>query len=129
MMVTIVWNPFGFHLLNALPKGTSVTGGTTVTISFHPSSRCAQHGRRDDSVFMGIMRGSTPCKNIGISVEKMVCGSSLIYPAPPHDLAPSDFFLFGHIIKCLARTTFASRDELFEGIRIVMMEIPMEIYQ
>jgi hypothetical protein len=27
MMVTITWNPLKFHLLNALPKGSSFTKG------------------------------------------------------------------------------------------------------
>jgi hypothetical protein len=35
IMVTIAWNPLGFHLLNALPKGRSFTMG------YHHDNICA----------------------------------------------------------------------------------------
>jgi hypothetical protein len=43
-----------------------------------------------------------------------------ILPHPPDspDLAPSDFFLFGHVKQSVAGMTFASRDEVFEAILI-----------
>jgi hypothetical protein len=51
-----------------------------------------------------------------------------ILPQPPYsaDLAPSDFFLFGHVILPLAGMTFASRHESFEAILTVVMNIPRE---
>jgi hypothetical protein len=52
-----------------------------------------------------------------------------ILPQPPYsaDLAPSDFFLFGHVQLSLAGMTFASHDESFEAILSVVMKIPKDI--
>jgi hypothetical protein len=43
-----------------------------------------------------------------------------------HDLALSDFFLFGHVKQFLAGMIFPSRDELFEAILSVVMKISIE---
>jgi histone-lysine N-methyltransferase SETMAR len=51
---------------------------------------------------------------------------SLTHPPYSPDLAPSDFFLFGHINQCVAEMTFGSGDKLFEAIPSVVMEILIE---
>jgi hypothetical protein len=51
---------------------------------------------------------------------------SLPHLSYSHDLAPSDFFLFGHVKQSLAGMIFASRHELFEAILSVVMKIPIE---
>jgi hypothetical protein len=51
----------------------------------------------------------------------------LTHPPYSPDLAPSDFFLFGHVKHSLAGAAFASRSELFEAIPSVVTEIPREI--
>jgi hypothetical protein len=45
---------------------------------------------------------------------------------PPHspDLAPSDFFLFGHIKLYLQGTVFPSHEELFASIHEIVGNIP-----
>jgi hypothetical protein len=45
---------------------------------------------------------------------------------PPYssDLAPSDFFLFGHIKHCLQGIVFPSREELLTAIHEIVRAIP-----
>jgi hypothetical protein len=40
-------------------------------------------------------------------------------PHPPDspDLAPSDFYLFGHVKHCLAGAFFADAGELFQAVK------------
>jgi hypothetical protein len=47
---------------------------------------------------------------------------------PPHspDLAPADFFLFGHVKHCLQGTIFPSREELLEAINEIITVIPSQ---
>jgi hypothetical protein len=49
-------------------------------------------------------------------------------PHPPYspDLAPSDFFLFGHIKECLKGMVFPSYDELLDAIGEVVTGIDSE---
>jgi hypothetical protein len=46
-------------------------------------------------------------------------------PHPPYspDLAPPDFYLFGHIKGCLAGLSFENADELLESVRAVLRGI------
>jgi hypothetical protein len=124
-MVTIAWNPWGFHLLNALPKGSSFTGeyycnnilAGLLQLRPAPESRrlclLADHARvhtgRQCQDFLGENR-------------------LRILTQPPYspDLVPSDFVVFGHVKHCLAVAAFASRSELFEAIQSVGTEIPIE---
>jgi hypothetical protein len=50
---------------------------------------------------------------------------------PPYsaDLAPSDFFLFGHVKNRLHGITFQSHDESLAGIVAVLGQIPIETLQ
>jgi hypothetical protein len=50
---------------------------------------------------------------------------------PPYlpDLAPSDFFFFGHVKNRLQGIVFRSNGELLAGIREVLDEIPVETLQ
>jgi hypothetical protein len=63
-------------------KVAVVQGCTTVTIAVQTSSRGTRQRRRDNFAFIRMMQGSTPRNNVGISVEKMVCGSSPTHPTP-----------------------------------------------
>jgi hypothetical protein len=49
-------------------------------------------------------------------------------PHPPYspDLAPSDFFLFGHVKTALRGTVFESAKELLEAVTTILRGIPTE---
>jgi hypothetical protein len=125
MMVTIAWNPLGFHLLNALPKGNSFTGEyyRNHIVASLLQLRSASDGKRfclhADNARVHTAR---KCQDFGRENRLCILTHRLCSP----DFAPSDFFLFGHLKHCLAETVFASRSELFEAIQNVMTEIPIE---
>jgi histone-lysine N-methyltransferase SETMAR len=47
-----------------------------------------------------------------------------VHPPYSPDLAPSDFFLFGHIKHCLHGVTFPSREEFLAAIHGIVAIIP-----
>jgi hypothetical protein len=51
------------------------------------------------------------------------------HPSQSPDLAPPDFFLFGHVKNRLQRITFQSHDELPARIVAVFGQIPIETLQ
>jgi histone-lysine N-methyltransferase SETMAR len=125
MMVTSVWNPLGFHLLNALPKGSSFTGGYYLdnilaeVIQLPPT--WAERKLRlhtDNARVHNAHKCQDFCRENGLRI--------ILHPPYSPDLAPSDFFQFGHIKRCLARIAFVSRDELFEVIQSVVMTTPID---
>jgi hypothetical protein len=81
-MVTMASNPLGFHLLNALPKGSSFAGEYYRNNILAASSGWDQHRGAVDSVFMPTMRASTLLENVRICLAKSVCASSPTHPTP-----------------------------------------------
>jgi hypothetical protein len=45
------------------------------------------------------------------------------HPPYPPDLAPSDFYLFGHVKGCVAGNAFEDADELFGAIQRILGDI------
>jgi hypothetical protein len=111
MMVTIAWNPLGFHFLDALPKSNPFNAEhyrVNLLTEFLPL-RPHVDGRRliihADNARPPITR---KCRAF---CEKKLLRLA-VHPAHSRDLAPSDFFLFGHIKHCLRGIAFLSRGEL-----------------
>jgi hypothetical protein len=71
------------------------------------------------------MQDGTLLKNVELFVQKMGCGWLHIDPFSP-DLAPQDFFLFGHVQNRLEEIVFQPQEELLAGIREVLDEILVE---
>jgi histone-lysine N-methyltransferase SETMAR len=111
MIVTIAWNPLGFHLLDALPKGNTfnvkyyLVNLLTEFLPLHPEV----DGRRL------VIHADNKRPHIARKY-RVFCKENLVrlavYPAYSPNLAPSDFFLFGHIKHCLRGIAFPSREEL-----------------
>jgi histone-lysine N-methyltransferase SETMAR len=125
IMVTIAWNPLGFHLVEILPKGRSFNAEyyrdniLTELIQFRPEA-----GERYLVIHVDNPRPHT-AQNCGT-----FCAENGLRPAthPPcsPDLAPSDFFLFGDVKHCLHGIIFSSGEELLGGICGLVGEIPLE---
>jgi histone-lysine N-methyltransferase SETMAR len=111
MMVTIAWNPLGFHLLDALPKGNTFNAKyyrvnlLTKLLPLRPQV----DGRRP-VIHAGNARPHMARKCRAFCEENLL--RLAMHPAYSPDLAPSDFFLFGHIKHCLHGIAFPSREEL-----------------
>jgi hypothetical protein len=64
MMVTIVWNPQGFHLVDALPKGQKFNANYYIDIILQPLLESRSTGRSQVSSFMRTMRDLTPFEKL-----------------------------------------------------------------
>jgi hypothetical protein len=125
MMMTIVWNPLGFHLLNALPKGNSSNGEYyrdnifAGLIPLHSAVGVRQLCVHADNARLHIAQnGRHFCDENGLRFLTNL-------PYFP-DLAPSNLFLFGHVKGYLHEMAFATRGELFEAIQRVVEVIPID---
>jgi histone-lysine N-methyltransferase SETMAR len=100
-MLTIVWNPHGFHLIKVLEKDRKFNAGYYIAEILEPlfqwrSIEAACDERKllvhADNARPHIAMLSTQCFNRRKSA-----------PHPPYspDLVPSDFYLFGYVKRCL----------------------------
>jgi hypothetical protein len=111
--LTIAWNPFGFHLLEALPKGRIFNAEcyrdniVTALVQFLPESG----GRR--LIFH-------------VDYAKLRFAR---YPPSSPDIAPPDFFHVGHVKNHLQGIVFQSQEELLAVMSEVLDEISVETWE
>jgi transposase len=122
---TIAWNPLGFPLIVALPKGITCNAEyyrdnilATLT-QLQPED----DGRRlvvhaDNARAHTTQQCRTFCEENGLRLA----------PHPPYspDLTPSDFFLFGYVKERLKEMVFPSYEELLDVIGEVVTGIELE---
>jgi hypothetical protein len=122
MMVMIVWNPHGFHLIEALPKGHTFNAAYYVNIipqplladrSSGPSASLVIHADNE--------RLSAAWKTLNCYREKRLG----IAPHPPYspDLKASDFFLFGHVKHVVEGADFPSDEPVLSAIPSVLSRL------
>jgi transposase len=122
-MVTIAWNPLGFHFLDPLPKGNTFDTEyyrVDILTEFLPF-RPHVDGRRL-IIHADNARPQTTRKFRAFCEENRL-RLAVRSPYSP-DLAPSDFLLFGHIKHCLEGIAFPSREELLAAIHKIVGAIP-----
>jgi hypothetical protein len=120
-MLTIVWNPRGFHLIKVLEKGRKFNAGYYIAEILEPLSHWrsieAVGNERKLLVHAGNARPYIP----KLSTEYFNENRMKSAPHPPFpDLAPSDFYLFGYVKRCLAGLSFEHADQplaAVEGVR------------
>jgi histone-lysine N-methyltransferase SETMAR len=123
MTVTIAWHPLGFHLLDALPKGKPFnTEYYCVNILTEVLPLRPQADGRRLVIHADDARPHTVRKCRAFCEENRLCLA--VHPPYSPDLAPSDFFLFGHIKHCLQGIAFPSRAELLAAIYEIVGAIP-----
>jgi histone-lysine N-methyltransferase SETMAR len=119
MMMTIAWNTLGFHSLDTLPKGNTFN---------------ADYYRVNILTELLPLRPQVDGKRLVIHADKpkphttrkyrAFCEENrlrfALHPLYSPDLAPSDFFLFGHMKHCLQGNAFLSREELLAAIHEIV---------
>jgi transposase len=119
LMVTIVWNPLEFHLLDASPKGNTFNTEyyrVNILTELLPL-RPKVHERRV-VIHADNARPHTARKCRAFCEENRL-RLAIHTPYSP-DLVPSDFFLFGHIKRCLQGIPFPSPKELLATIHEIV---------
>jgi transposase len=122
-MVTIAWNPLGFHLLDAFPKGNTFNAKyyyVNILTKLLPL-RSQVDGRRL-IIHSDNARPHTARKCRAFCEENRL-RLAVHQPYSP-GLAPSGFFLFGHIKHSVQGITFPSREELLAAIHEIVGAIP-----
>jgi hypothetical protein len=130
-MVTSVWNPSGFHVVNALPKWSKFkaqyyTNDMLVSVSdWRRLSWRTQQGK------LWLHADNARPHTAKVSTDYITRNGMKPAHHPPYspDLAPSDFFLFGSVKRKLIRYRPQSQSEPLVPIRIrvILAEIPRDV--
>jgi hypothetical protein len=115
MIMTIAWNPMGFHLLGALPKSKTFNNQyyhVHILTEFLPLR--PQVNWRRPVIHTDNAKPRTARKCRAVCEENRF--HLAVHPPYSHDLAATDFFLFGYIKHCVQGITFPSREELLAAI-------------
>jgi transposase len=122
MMVIIVWNSQGFHLVDALPKGQKFNANYYI-------DRILQSLLENRSTGRGpglIIHADNATPHTARKILKICRENRLeMAPHPPYspDLTPPDFFLFGHVKHVLERAGFPSDETLLAGIQRILSDL------
>jgi hypothetical protein len=98
-IVITVWNPLGFHVVNALPKTQILNATYDIEHILQPIVRI--HRESEEATFI---HADNARRHIARQSEIFCENNSFRRTShPPHssDLAPSDFFVFGDMERCL----------------------------
>jgi hypothetical protein len=127
-MVTVVWDPIGFHVLKALPKGRKFNtqyyiNDILVAIS---DWRRQIWGIRSKKLWVysdNAWPHTAKMSRDYVGLNQLETGTSSPYSP---DLAPSDFFLFAYVKGKLMGFRAETPSELLVRIRVILAEIPRE---
>jgi hypothetical protein len=130
-MLTIVWNPRGFHSVNVREKGQKFNARHDVTERLSPFPEwCASDAPESHRQLMLDADNAQP-HTARLSVE--LCENNRMKTAPhvPYspEIAPSDFSFFGHVKGCLIDRSFLDTEELFEAVRGILDSIEKVTFQ
>jgi hypothetical protein len=119
----IAWNLLAFHVLETLPKGSTLDAENyrdnvpAALVSLHPDG-----GGRKLVIDADNARACPDQMCVPVRVENR---PGLATHSPYSlDLAPSDFILFKHVKHCLPEMAFASHEELLTAIGEIVTDIP-----
>ena len=125
-MFTIFWNPHGFLLVKILPKSAKFNEDYFINEILEPINELTKNMRvKSEQKLILHYDNARPHTSQKVfdylrshNIEKA--------PHPPFspDIAPSDFFLFGHVKFLLTGKSFRTEEDLFVAINEILMSIP-----
>jgi histone-lysine N-methyltransferase SETMAR len=122
MMVTIVWNPQGFHLVDALPKRQKFNGNYYIDRILQPLLENRSTGRGPSLIIHSDnARPRTARKTFKFYQENRLEMAPHLPYSP--DLAPSHFFLFAHVKHVLEEAEFPLEETLLAAIQRVLSDL------
>jgi histone-lysine N-methyltransferase SETMAR len=125
MMLTIVWDPNGFHLIDAMPKGEMHSARHHVNnILTSICQRLILAGKRK----LAIHPDNSRCHTAKVVLDFVSQRKARFVPHPPDspDITPSDFFLFVALKRELRVSRFQTAEELPAKVRKLVSEISSE---
>jgi histone-lysine N-methyltransferase SETMAR len=117
-MVTIVWNPLGFHVIDVLPNGSKFNAKYYTNKILSRVSEWRQEQRGGVARRLIVHADNARPHTAAISTSFLDENGMMKAHHPPYspDLAPSDFYLFGYIKRNLSGTSFDEGEELLSAI-------------
>jgi hypothetical protein len=124
-MLTVEWNPHGFHVIKVLPRGCKWTSQYDVD-NILPNI-CPLHiaGDRRKLVIHAVKASPHVSTRVKQYVEEPGLRTAQHPPYSP-DLAPSDFFLFDYVQRPLQGSEFQIVEELLAAVVGMLNAIPTE---
>jgi histone-lysine N-methyltransferase SETMAR len=131
VMVTFLWSKHGVHLIDFLPQSETFTSAYFVTVLDQLQDKIAQ--RRPVNKLNGMylhLDNASPHRAGNTKTHVRNLGLTML-PHPPYspDIAPTDFFLLGHIKQQLEGKHFTNEEELMKAIVEVVRQIPKETFE
>jgi hypothetical protein len=130
-MLTIVWNPHGFHLTKVLEKGRKFNAGDYIAEILTPLSQWRSiEAAGNERKLLAHADNARP-HTAKLLTQYFNENRMKLAPYPPHspDLMPSDFDLFEYAKRCLAGLSFedagqilAAGEAVLEGIEKVSLQ-------
>jgi hypothetical protein len=128
LMLAIVWSPSGLHVVNCSPTGCKFNahGYTTRIFNEVADWRRRSGGTRPPELW--VRADNARPHTAKVAIDYIVHNAMKRAPHPPYspDLAPSDFFLFGHVKRKLMGYHAEAAAELFLRVGAILAEIPRE---
>jgi hypothetical protein len=117
-MVTIVWNPNGFHLIDVLPNGSQFNPKyyTNKILSRVSEWRQEQRGGATRRLIVHADNVRPHTAAISTSFLEQNGMTKAHHPPDSPDLAPYDFYLVGYMKRNLSGTSFDEGEELPSAI-------------
>jgi histone-lysine N-methyltransferase SETMAR len=132
-MLTIVWNPIRFHLINVLPKGFKFNASFYITQILGRISgwHRTQVGRTNRKLSVNADNARPHTATVTLQFIQQNAMRRVPHPHLPYspDLAPSDLYLFGYIKQLLLGCEFTDRDSLLQGVRDILEGIGKAILE
>jgi hypothetical protein len=127
--LSIIWSTSGVHSLVALPTGVRNDAEffcASVLPDIERNLCDGKHRKTVRGVYLHL--GNAPVHNAKRSRQEnaRTKASRVVHPAYSPDIAPSDFFLFGHLKGEMTGFTWNSPADILSEIRRIFQEIPKE---
>ena len=129
VMLTVIWNPFGFYIIDFLPEGRSFDSSYFIENILIPlESKKSQIWIQSHNRKLYLHLDNSRIHNSKSSLKKTADLGFIRAPQPPYspDIDPSDFFLFGYVKGKLRGCVFTSLDERKEKIYEILISIDHE---
>jgi hypothetical protein len=130
-MLTIVWNPRGFHLIKVIEKGRKFNAGYYIAEILEPLSqwRSIEAAGNERKSLVHAEFACSHTANLSTQYFNENHMKSALHPSYSPDLVPSDFYFFGYVKRCLTALSFEDADQLLAAVEGVLDGLDKVILQ
>jgi hypothetical protein len=128
MMLTVVWNPQRFHMINVLPKDSKFNAGHYISRVLSPLPEVFA-AYQDDPKRHVVIRADNARLHCAKTVPMFLDHNSLRrapHPLDSPDLTLSGFWLFRNLKGVLQEGSFDECDELLSAIQDIFIGVDRE---